>query len=60
MLSVEQVLQKEHQKMFQLPKLLTKPIVSFLKLLFHEQQINNFFTGNPKQRTELIHSVLNI
>ncbi len=58
MLSVEQILQKEHPKMFQYPKLITKPTVSFLQILFHEQKINNFLIDNPKKGMEFIHSVL--
>ena len=58
MLSVEQILQKEHPKMFQYPKLITKPSISFLQLLFHEQQINNFLTDNPKKGIGFIHAVL--
>ncbi|MCK5537316.1 MAG: hypothetical protein KAI79_10845, partial [Bacteroidales bacterium] len=58
MLSVEQILQKEHPKMFQYPKLITKPSISFLQLLFHEQQINNFLTDNPKKGIGFIDAVL--
>jgi putative hemolysin len=58
MLSVEQILQKEHPKMFQYPKLITKPSISFLQILFHEQQINNFLINNPKTGIAFIHSVL--
>ena len=58
MLNVEQVLQQEHPGIFQFPKLITKPTVSFLQLLFHEQQINNFLKENPGGGIEFVNNVL--
>lgn len=58
MLNVEQILQNEHPKLFEYPKLITKPAVTFLQLLFHEQKINSFLTANPKKGIEFINSAL--
>ncbi len=58
MLSVERILQKEHPGIFQYPKIITKPTVSFLQLLFHEQQINEFLTDHPQKGLAFVHSVL--
>ncbi len=58
MLSVERILQQEHPGIFQYPKIITKPTVSFLQLLFHEQQINDFLADHPQKGLAFVHSVL--
>ena len=58
MFSVEQILQNEHPKIFNYPKLITKPGVSFLQLLFHEQHINDFLQSHPQSGIDFINNVL--
>jgi putative hemolysin len=58
MFNVEQILQSEHPEIFNYPKLITKPSISFLQLLFHEQQINDFLAEHPQRGVEFINNVL--
>ena len=58
MFSVEEILQNEHPKIFNYPKLVTKPGISILQLLFHEQHINDFLQEHPQSGIDFINNVL--
>ena len=58
MFSVEQIIQDEHPEIFNYPKLMTKPGISLLRLLLHEEHINDFLQKYPQKGIEFIDNVL--
>ena len=49
MVNVEGVLKREYPRLFQYPQVVTKPTVSFFKMLFHEKGINSFLKAHPEK-----------
>ena len=58
MVSVENVLKSTYPKLFRYPPLISKPTVSFFKMLFHENSINQFLSENSMTGLSFVDAVL--
>lgn len=58
MISVEGALRHQYPRLFHYPTYISKPTISFFKLLFHEDSINDFLTKNTTTGLSFIDAVL--
>ena len=58
MIDIATQLCQEYPKLTTYPKVITKPTISLLQYLFHEQQVNQFLASNPHKGIAFIKSVL--
>ena len=58
MIDIETQLHQEYPKLSTYPNIITKPTISLLQHLFHEQQVNSFLESNTYKGIDFVKSVL--